>query len=302
MLYFLITAAVANAQSASLGEGLSPLAEQQSCRLALSTAGAVHYRGPYSRGYDARSEHVHAERAAIDILSDTGGCVYTLLVEPEGGASHLTSGSDTLDFSVRAFGSARSGIVETVEFNGTTRGGGRLGATQQIELMIPPGQNIQAGVYRGFVKASLYRDLDGLLELSDQQSLEVIAEVPPRVSASFGSDPGANQTRQSIDFGVLGPALSERLNFAVNANTGYEIRFQSRNESTLLHEHENIRIGYQVWLDGQSVTMDQIASTTAQSSANSPSHHNLEFRIPEESVSGVAGIYSDELTVVITAN
>ncbi|WP_300381418.1 hypothetical protein [Henriciella sp.] len=287
----------ADAQGPSLLENGSV---NQPCKLAISSNGFINYRGPYSRGYDSRSKTLHAERASIDILSDNSGCRYVLVVEPDGGKGQLISGNQALDFDVRALGSQTDGSAERVELSGRTQGG-RQGARQQVELIIPPGQDVAAGLYRGFLKIALYDDSDGMLEFVDEQRLEVSAEVQPRISASFGSDPGASSNRRDLDFGSLRKGRRENVDFSVSANVGYEVRLRSLNGGNLIHEHADMSIAYDVELDGKAVVMDEIASNAPDLTGNTVSQHRLEFIIAGNPGNSVAGRYSDEVTVIITA-
>ncbi|WP_146739706.1 hypothetical protein [Hyphomonas pacifica] len=261
------------------------------------------YRGALSRGYNSESDRQHTETSKVLIKHAGDSCPYTLRIEPEGGAgtAYMYNGQEVLEFEVSPPG--RSGALgnNIVELSGNIARG-QFQRTVPFEVQIPSRQKTLAGRYTARLEVSLYSDASSVGELADRQYMELVVDVLPRIDASFGTDPVAHQKSQTLDFGTLRQGQKSSLDFSVTANTGYSIKMVSDNRGVLRHEFTQSSIDYDVFLDGNVVSLEGSPPNDILLSAVTNSHHRMDLLITGNTETGLAGHYSDRLTLVISAD
>ncbi|WP_143435423.1 hypothetical protein [Henriciella aquimarina] len=273
------------------------------CRLQLAPSPVIRYRGALSRGYDSDSSRVHAEVAAIEVEHSGESCSYTVRVEPDGGpgTASLFSGPNALAFNISETGRPDGPGDNVVEVTGMIpRGHPQKQA--RFQVVIPPRQTAPAGQYVGRIAVSLYKDNGGAREFVAQQSVEVAVDVPPKVAASFGTDPHAGVKSMALDFGTLLQGQEKSLDLSVDANTLYSVDLVSENAGELRHEFTSAGIPYEVRMDGQLVQADGVPGDARILEGVSGGQHSMAFMVTGNTFTALAGKYSDRLTLVITAD
>ncbi|MEQ8559138.1 MAG: hypothetical protein RIB03_12545 [Henriciella sp.] len=227
-------------------------------------------------------------------------CRYRIQIEPDAGASAplLTSPSGSLEYGIQDGGpnvTADSRVEKFGMFSDMQRE-----ASHQFEIRVAPGQDVRAGRYTGHIRVSLFKDDNGLDTFQDERIVEVVADVAPTVSASFGTDPLAGSRSADIDFGVLSRNQSRSLQFSVAANTGYSLSLSSRERGRLKHEFTDFGIPYDLVLDGREIDLETAEHDQHLTGLQS-SQHDLRFDVSSDPQTALAGFYSDQLTIVIAA-
>lgn len=300
ILVLLAGAVPAFADDTGAGDGAAPEAEP-ACEMRISPPSALTYRGPFSRGYDAASSHAHAELASVKILHDGGTCQYTLRIEPETGPGDatLSASSGQLKFHIEPRGGQGRNASNVIELPGAfSRNQPQTDVPFQVTM--PTGQRAMAGVYNGRIALSLYRTDNGIEELMDQQSMFVTSNVTPKVSASFGDLANGNNQSVDLNLGMMTRHQNASLDFAVSANTDYKVNLESQNSGALKHEFSDNLLDYEIRIDGQ-VVRDSDPNAATLFSGNDNSRHRLDFELQGDPALGVAGKYSDRLTLIISA-
>lgn len=273
----------------------------QECEMRISPPSTITYRGPFSRGYDAASSYSHAERATVSILHEGGTCQYMLRIEPDTGPGEgrIHSASGHLIYNIEPSGGQGRDADNVVELSGSFSGN-RLQKDVPFQVTMPTGQRAMAGVYNGRIALSLYRTDNGIEELMDQQSMFVTSNVTPKVSASFGDLANGNNQSVDLNLGMMTRHQNASLDFAVSANTDYKVNLESQNSGALKHEFSDNLLDYEIRIDGQ-VVRDSDPNAATLFSGNDNSRHRLDFELQGDPALGVAGKYSDRLTLIISA-
>ena len=83
---------------------------------------------------------------------------------------------------------------------------------------------------------------------------------------------------------------------------GYSIKMVSDNRGVLRPEFTQSSIDYDVFLDGNVVSLEGSPPNDVLLSAVTNSHHRMDLLITGNTETGLAGHYSDRLTLVISAD
>lgn len=118
-----------------------------------------------------------------------------------------------------------------------------------------------------------------------------------------------NDTAQLIDFGVLSSGEQREIDLVVRSNNGYAVSMQSLNRQVMVHaEAPAVRdtVPYQIVLSGGGVDLSasaivQVISGTGTTPATGISFP-IEFTVGNLSGAETAGMYSDIISVTVTAN
>ncbi|WP_370172521.1 MULTISPECIES: hypothetical protein [Hyphomonas] len=284
-----------------LAEGTGGEANAPECELRISPPSTLTYRGPFSRGYDTGSSHAHAELASVKILHDGDTCQYFLRIEPDTGPgeARLVAGNGQLTYHIEQRGGQGRSANNVIELPGSfSRNQPQTEVPFQVSL--PTGQSARAGVYSGRMALSLYRTDNGAEELVDQQSLYLTSNVAPKVSASFGDVATGNNQSADLNLGMMTRHQKASLDFAVSANTDYKVNLESQNAGALKHEFSDNVLDYDIRIDGQ-LLRDSDPNSATLFTSNENSRHRLDFELRDDPTLGVAGKYSDRLTLIISA-
>jgi hypothetical protein len=171
-----------------------------------------------------------------------------------------------------------------------------------FEFRVPTEWGIKAGSYTEQLQFSLY-DLGGILR--DTATVTVSITIPRAVSlrlvgAVLGS--GASGPAR-VDMGTLSSTTETRSpDFAARIfSTGpYMVSFTSTNLGSLLNENGRDKISYRLYFDGQLVDLTGV-NGFPYSSATSSSGDFRPLRVVVPAVTAVAGRYSDQVTVTVSA-
>ena len=300
ILSLVLGAGVACAEESST---IAPESESnlQECEMRISPPSTITYRGPFSRGYDAASSYSHAERATVRILHEGGACQYMLRIEPDTGPGegHIHSASGHLIYNIEPSGGQGQNADNLVELSGSFSSN-QSQKEVPFQISMPIGQRALAGMYSGRVALSLYRTDNGAEELVDQQSVYFASEVAPKVSASFGELASGNNNSIDLDLGTMTRNQKASVDFAVSANTNYKVNFESVNSGALRHELSGLTLDYDIRIDGQ-LLRDSYPNSATLFTSNENSRHRLDFELRDDATLGVAGKYSDRLSLIISA-
>ena len=272
------------------------------CEMDIRSPGAVQFRGPYSRGYAARDNVRHRERVTLELRHDGGACEYRVSIETtDRGQPRMASGSDTLNFALIDGRDRRLSNGEPAIFTGYfSEGYGQT--TLDFYIEVEPGQRVDAGDYLGELIVSIEDASEGMNELVGQTSLNVEATVPAFVNASIGDNPLAGKTNSKIDFGQFKRWQKEALRFSIDANTGYSISMESLNDGAMKHHVSDAEIAYQIRLDGRRISRDALTNADSVLNGFGFNIHDFEVEITSNINRAVAGYYSDQVTIVISAD
>lgn len=279
------------------------LAEAESgCQLQLDQPSAIFFRGARSRGYSGKDSRHHIERAGLKIRHSGGACGYILQIEPANGSytPEMRSATDTLRFNIRAEGRQSGPSDQIIELHGRFYEG-QVIKTAAFEVTVPTGQSVSAGNYSGDLTATLFLDNDGIREFISSGPLYVTTNVEPRVSASIGQDAYAGVQSANFDFGQLRSGKQKSINFAVDANTNYQVAFKSLNQGQLIHEYSSASLAYQVTIDGKALQRELLTDGTPVLRGQQSTRHDVGIEIIGNTATALAGNYSDLLTIVISA-
>ena len=297
----LLNPAFAQEMGLPSAEGLNE--QPTPCTLQIRPPDMVVYRGALSRGYDSNSDRQHTEIAKVLIEHEGDSCPYTLRIEPEAGpgTAYMYNGQDALAFEISPPGRSGNSGSNMVEIAGNVARG-QFQRTIPFDVQIPAGQRTVAGRYAGRLEVSLYPDTSAAGEPADRQYMEVVVDVLPRVDASFGTDPLARRKSRRLDFGTLRKGQKSSVDFSVTANTGYSVKMVSDNRGALHHEFTPSSIEYDVYLDGNPVSIEESASREVLLSGASSSQHSIDLLITGDTDKALAGNYTDRLTLIISAD
>lgn len=294
-------------------DGLGPDAgEQTACELSLRTPANLYYRGALSRGYDVFSGQRHQEVLRVEVTHRGAACRWSLSASSQSGASASAlsgPGAQTLAYEVRRDPAGENLLTGDYSGLGPDALTGEFSdgdAAVEIVLYveIPPGQMVAAGEYQDLVMMRLFRDDGVAMDLADERGAWVSVDVPASIEAGIGDILGAGGQSASVDLGRLHSGLRRPLNFAARTNTPVEIAFSSQNAGRLRHETAPaISVPYQIIYRGETVSPDGAASASFRHVMSTETEiHDFEVEIGDIPGGGVAGSYSDILTITISSS
>lgn len=282
--------------------------EEASCQLTLRVGASLNYRGARSRGYEVFSPLRHQEAFPVVIEHTGPACSYALDIASVGRSvpAFLEGpGSGQLVYEVRegpAGNSLLRGDLPGIDGNGLS-GQFADGPSAQNFLLfmeIEPGRIVPAGQYSDILVFRLYQQ-DGITQvLADERSVWVSVDVPAAIQAGIGGI--EDRTMQtSVDLGQLYSGLRRSLAFSMQANVNVTISFVSANEGRLVHDQSAAFVPYSVQFDGESFVPDGNGSHLLHGAATSRERYSFDILVGEIPRGGLAGRYSDVLTITITS-
>ncbi len=179
---------------------------------------------------------------------------------------------------------------------------GPQGLDVPFEFRVPTEWGLKAGTYSEQLQFSLY-DTGGVLR--DTAIVTVTITIPRAVSirlvGAVLGDGGAGPAR--VDMGTLSSTTETRSpDFAARIfSTGpYLVSFSSANLGNLLNENGRDKIAYRLYFDGQLVDLAGV-NAFAYPSATSSTGDFRPLRVIVPAATAVAGHYSDQVTVTVSA-
>ncbi|TRO95321.1 fimbrial biogenesis outer membrane usher protein [Glycocaulis profundi] len=302
-----LAAAAAGGPSALAADDDAGAAAQPPCELALRAPASVYFRGARSRGYEVFSDARHQEQVQIQVEHRGGPCDWSLTV---GSATSPTlpalegPGGGRLEYEVREDPNGENLLTADFSSFGASTLAGAFGEGSQAEVVvlfieIPPGQIAPAGAYQDALTFRLFREETGQ-ELVDERGLFVTADVPASLQAGIGASLGTGMSRTDVDLGQLRSGMRRALNFTARTNTDVNIGFASDNDGRLRHEHGRAYVPYSIVFRGETFSPGEGGVRFSHEASPQPETHQFEVLIGDIPGGGLAGAYSDTLTVTIT--
>ena len=271
------------------------------CQLDVRVPSEVYFRGLHSRGYVSSDSAVHRENITLELRHSGNACAYLARIETAtGNAPQMASQQDVLEYRIVSDQNQSGRTGESIEFPGFFRAGDGQ-STLRFGIEVPIEQHVGTGRYEDELVVSIYDFTSGTLQLVSSRSFQVTTQVPASVSASFGANADAGLTSTTLEFGRLQQNKTRSVEFAVNANTPYDISFESENGGALKHFASEAEITYALKMDGTLIPRSAIESGDAVIQGSTNSVHGLDIEILDDVRQAVAGRYEDRLTIIITA-
>lgn len=295
-----------SAFGAARGDDEAGIDTQPGCELSLRAPASVYFRGARSRGYEVFSDARHQEPLQIQVEHRGAPCNWSLTVGSASGPSRPAlegPGGGRLGYEVREHPNGENLLTADFSVFGATALTGAFPEGGQAEILtlfieIPPGQIAPAGAYQDALTFRLFRDNTGF-DLADERGVMVTADVPAALQAAIGGMVGTGLVRTDVDLGQLRTGLRRTLNFTVRANTEVNIAFASANGGRLNHEHAPASIPYSIIFRGDMFSPEG-GVQFSHSASPQPETHEFEVLIGDIPGGGLAGSYTDTLTVTIT--
>lgn len=130
--------------------------------------------------------------------------------------------------------------------------------------------------------------------------LSLILRVPYVADLSF--EPGVGVRNASHDFGRLEPNEEAVVPLYVRSSGEYALRITSRNRGKLVSNQtaSGAKVGYSATLDGRTLNLSSSrGDVTRASPATEGSWSRRELRVRIGEMQGLAGVYTDTLTIAI---
>lgn len=278
----------------------------QNCRLNLSTPNEV------------KIETYGMNQSAL-IVSQSGNseaCNFFVTFSEKSGRRFLantkTGGSERYPYEIYDSASQGNLLRDLPQAGEREVLRGRLSGRQDVLTLpffvsLPKADYRKSGLYADTVIVSVYEGLPrgAAPRLLQQKSMNIVFDNPEEVQLSL-VDPGqpfsANDTEQTLDFGVLTAGKTMSFDIVLRANTDFDLYFTSENRGRLKHKETDDYVDYRLFVDG---TPYVLSDRTKSSSFSAPSpagffRHEVKVRIGQ--VHGrFAGLYEDDITVSVTA-
>jgi hypothetical protein len=278
------------------------------CRLELTGATTVEWRGLHGRGYDVASPEQEFETLPVAVRHEGGPCEYFVAATPlsSGGDSVLTGAGDRLSWDLRSTPNGPSLVSR--DFLGSLSGQlterFETGAGAQplsLFFTIPPGQFVRGGHYHGEFVLRLFRWDGGAPELMSELPVSAIAPVPSILQVRSDDFPGG--TREiSIDLGDLHNPSARAIGFDIVSNSAVAVNFASAAGGVLAHQFGGPGVPYRLRLNGVAVPLAGPARERLDLAAPDGSRAAVvEISVPATAGSLPAGRYSDTLTMTFIA-
>ncbi|MXP42128.1 hypothetical protein GRI75_10800 [Altererythrobacter soli] len=278
------------------------------CRLELTGATTVEWRGLHGRGYDVTSQEQEFETLPVAVRHEGAACEYFIAATPlsSGGEAVLVGAGDRLSWDLRSTPTGPS--LVSPDFLGPLAGqlAGRFKAgagTQPLSLFftIPPGQFVRGGHYQGEFVLRLFRRDGGAPELLSELPVAAIAAVPSILQVR--SDDFTGGSREiSIDLGNLNDPAVRAISFDILSNTAVAVDLTSAAGGVLAHQFGGPGVPYRLRLNGAAVPLGGPARERLDMAASDGSRAAVvEISVPSTAGPLPAGRYSDTLTMTFIA-
>lgn len=278
------------------------------CRMELTGATTVEWRGLHGRGYDVISQEQEFETLAVAVRHEGGPCEYFVAATPlsSGGDSVLTGAGDRLTWDLRSTPNGPSLVSRDFlgSLSGQVTGRFEAGAGAQplpLFFTIPPGQFVRGGHYQGEFALRLFRWDGGAPELMSELPVAAIAPVPSILQVRSDDFPGGSR-EISIDLGDLRDPAARSISFDIVSNSAVAVDFTSGAGGVLAHQFGGPGVPYRLRLNGAAIPLAGPARERLDMEAPDGSRAAVvEISVPSTGGPLPAGRYTDTLTMTFIA-
>lgn len=294
--------------TASPGDAQEQDEPAEPCRLELTGATSIEWRGLYGRGYEVTGQEQEFEALPVSVRHEGSACEYFVTAAPlsSGANSVLTGAGDRLSWDLRSTPNGPSLVSRDFLGSLSTQLAGRfegeVGAHPlSLFFTIPPGQFVRGGHYHGEFVLRLFRRDDGGPELVSELPISAIAAVPSILQVRSDDFPGRSR-EISVDFGDLNTPSNKAISFDIVSNTMVTVNFASAARGVLAHQFGGPGVPYELRLNGTPLSLDMPVRERLDMAAPDGSRAAVvEIAVPSSRNQLSAGRYSDTLTMTFTA-